>query len=280
MPMLSRPTAALLLGLGVLLLAPPPATAAGRNLDGRLAPELVFPAGVGLGGRMRLSDYRGKVVWLKFVLRDCPRCRSSLPAMQSRHELWSGSGLVVIAVMHEYGPDQIRAWQKRDGVDVPTGQDPQGALARAYGVNHRPADYVIGVDGRVKQSNGASDAVLRAELARYRRTRVGDVPPVLGPARDAVERWDYGEALRLAEPLAAAEGAEASVRDATARIVSLAREELAGRVAYAERLAARGRRSEAQAFLGRVVAYFRGTGLEADAARALRALEAPARGAR
>lgn len=252
------------------------ATASGRNLDGRIAPNLVFPGGVGVAAGTRLSDYRGKAVWIKFVLRDCPRCRASLPAMQARHELWAGSGLVALAVMHELGPGDLKAWQRRDGVDMPTGQDPRGLLARQYGVGHRPTDYVIGIDGRVRQSNGASDAVLRAELKRYRLRRLGDVPEALADARDAVARWDFGQALRLAEPRAAARDAPVEVRTALARIEILAREELAGRVAYARRLAGRGKKAEARTYLDRVLAHFVGTRLEPEARAARASLGEPA----
>jgi peroxiredoxin len=250
---------ALGLALTGLVLATP-VQADGFDLDGRMAPDLVFSTGSnGVTPGMRLSSLRGKVVWLKFMLRDCPLCRASLPKAQELHERWGGSGLVVLAVVHQYGPDEMRAFLQQNGYTFLVGTDPDGELARRYGVRHRPTDYVIGVDGRIKASNGAPEDVIRHELGNYRLARLGEVPAGLAPVRDAVWRWSYGEALRL---LAAADESEAR-REAEQRVLALAGEELDGRLAWGRALAAAHRVAEARALYDRLLQMFQGTALEA-----------------
>ena len=221
-----RFAALVLAGLGAAGAAP--AMAEGASLNGLMAPELTFPAGVnGVGRGTTLSSFRGRVVWLKFWLRDCPRCRKTLPEAQRLHELYGKSGLVVLTVVHQYGPEQVEPFLKQFGYTFPVASDPTGALAQAYQVNHRPTDYVIGVDGRVKLSNGVDLEVIKGELREHRGRELGPVPAGLGGVEQAVKAGDYGDygrALQLAQA-AAAEGT-AEVKTFAARLEALARQKL------------------------------------------------------
>jgi len=252
-----------------------PAAGEGLNLDGRLAPELTFTTGMnGIAPGTSLSSFRGKVVWLKFILRDCPRCRATLPHAQELHERWGGSGLVVLAVVHQYGPDEMAAFLSQNGYTFPVGTDRDGSLAARYGVQHRPADYVIGIDGRIVASNAAPDTVLRTELGRYRLARLGAVPAEMNAVRDAVWNWDYGTALRTTEAaVAAGPDVTPEVRALDERVRVQAREELEARLALAGRYEGRRDLAGAQAIYDRVVEHFRGTSLEAVAAAARAAFQ-------
>jgi peroxiredoxin len=206
------PLVALLGGLGAR-----PCDAEGATLTGLLAPELTFPTGLnGIERGQTLSAYRGKVVWLKFWLRDCPRCRKTLPLAQELHELYGKSGLVVLTVVHQFAPDQVRPFLEKEGYTFPVACDPTGALAQAYQVNHRPTDYVIGVDGRVKVSNNGPEDVLRRAGPLPGRG-VGRVPAGLESARDEVRAWRYDRPSSRRAAAAAAE-APAEVRDFAARL--------------------------------------------------------------
>jgi peroxiredoxin len=48
------------------------------------------------GGRINLSDYRGKVVWLCFWQSGCPCCRKALPYLQKLHEQYQDKGLEIL----------------------------------------------------------------------------------------------------------------------------------------------------------------------------------------
>lgn len=262
----------LLAGVALLLVAGVGARAEGRVLDGRTAPDFVFPGGRGVEAGTRLSDYRGQVVWIKFVLRDCPRCLEELPRAQDRHDRWGGSGLVVLVVMHEHPPSAWREAYDAKGWTFPVGSDPEGRFARAWGVGRRPTDYVVGADGRVRASNRAPDDVLLEELARRRVARLGEVPPEEAAIREHVWRWDYGAALRLAEALLASEEASEAARRVATRVRDDAATELDARLAHARRLEARGETEAARTLLDRLVRHFEGTALEARAREARDAL--------
>jgi thiol-disulfide isomerase/thioredoxin len=235
---MSTPRAVLLLACLALVpaaLAPRAAEAEGALLDGLMAPELTFSTGLnGIEPGTKLSSFRGKVVWLKFWLRDCPRCRKTLPEIQRYHELYGKSGLVILTVVHQYGPDQMReflerpprlpgdpAGQARPPYTFRVASDLSGALAQAYQVNHRPTDYLIGIDGRVRVSNSAPEDMIVAELAKYREKELGTVPLGLDGVGPSVRNWKYGRALKLAQAAAAKPTAPAEHREFAARLEAL-----------------------------------------------------------
>ncbi|MHC5010623.1 MAG: peroxiredoxin family protein [Planctomycetota bacterium] len=262
---LSRVLTAVVLLAGVFAWSGRSARAEGANLNGRTAPDLVFQEGMnGVAPGTRVSSFRGRVVWIKFWLRDCPHCRASMPRLQETYDRWRDRGLVVITVLHEFGPEDatLAAYLRQNAYDFPIAIDRDGSLARRYGVRKRPVDYVVGVDGRIKTSNAAPEAVIQAELAQWRIGELGSMPAELASVRTAVWNRDYAGALRAAEAASAAPGASAEVAAAAARVTTLAGAEVRARIAYAERLFARGKRHEARALYDRLVTRFAGTSLE------------------
>lgn len=265
----------LLLAVGLALVLATLADASGKNLDGREAPSLVFYDGLnGLEGGGRLQDFRGQVVWVKFVLRDCALCRKSLPRFQELHERWGGSGLASLAVMHRIPAKDLKAFFAEHGYTFPVGIDSDGKQARRYGVGRRPTDYLIGADGRVRASNGAPEKTLRVELAKRRVARLGEIPQGAQAAKDLVWNWNYGEALRTIEPQAGAEGASDALRAFAKVLQREARIELDARLAAVSRLVKARRVKEARSMAQRVAKHFEETSLQARAKKAMERLEA------
>jgi peroxiredoxin len=242
------------------------AGAEGWPLDGRAAPDLVLPAGMnGVTAGTTLSSLRGKVVYLKFWLRDCPICRGTLPSLQETWAQWGGRGLFVLTIVHQWGPNDpvLRQFLSDHGYTFPVGTDADGSLAARYGVNHRPVDYLIGVDGRVKSSNGVPGDVLGKELGFYRLHQLGNTPDSLKGVRDAVWQYRLGAALKDSAAAAAAPDATADVKAVAGRVQSLAEEDLAGRTSWIQWL-----RSQQRDFRGELddaVREYTGTSLQAKA---------------
>ncbi|MFM8980766.1 MAG: peroxiredoxin family protein [Planctomycetia bacterium] len=254
-----------------------PASAEGAVLDGLMAPELTFPAGLnGITRGQSLSAFRGKVVWIKFWLRDCPHCRKTLPLAQQMHELYGNSGLVVLTIVHQYAPDEVKPFLDQNRYTFPVACDPTGALAQAYQVDRRPTDYVVGIDGRVRLSNRGPEDVLQEELARFRVAELGKVPSGLDAVREKVRAWEYGPALALARSAAEPVTAPADVRDFAQRLEALAGERLTADIARAQVLVRLGRADEALGLLRSLATGFAGTPHEVRAREALAAREAAA----
>lgn len=255
--------------------APAPLRAEGAQLDGLMAPELVFPDGLnGITRGTTLSSFRGKVVWIKFWLRDCPRCQKTLPDVQRLHELYAGSGLVVLTVVHSYLPDQVRPFLTQKGYTFPVGCDPTGTLAAAYQVNHRPTDYVVGAAGRVRSSNGAPLEVILSELAQLRVRELGRLPPGLEAVRAAVEAWDYAAAWKAAQAAAQAPEASDEVRAFAERFSALAQQRLEQRIETANAHWRRKELPEARELLEGLARAAQGTPFKTRTGEALEAFRA------
>jgi thiol-disulfide isomerase/thioredoxin len=272
-------------------LAPRAADAEGAQLTGLMAPDLTFPAGVnGVEAGSKLSQYRGKVVWLKFWLRDCPRCRSTLPEAQRLHDLYGRSGLVVLTVVHQYGPDQVRGFLEKPPLlkgQSPDQQfpytfrvasDPTGTLAQAYQVNHRPTDYLIGVDGRVVSSNSVAEPTILKQLEVFRKQELGATPPGLGAVQESVIASEYGKALRLALEAAGKPDAPAAHKEFAARVEALAKKKLEDEIEVANLLWLKKNPAAARQHFDRLAQGYVDTPLAARAKEAVAAFQSASRG--
>jgi peroxiredoxin len=256
------------------------AAASWRDLNGRVAPDLVFQeTALGLPAGTRLSSYRGKeVVLLAFWLRDCPHCKRELPKVQRLHDLYGRSGLSVISICHGFELDEVTPTMAKRAWTFPVARDAKGQMAASYGGGRRPGFYVVGIDGRVKASNSLSDRVIRTELGRWRLAELGTVPAELKAARESVYAGDYGAALRAAEAVGRRAGASAEVRAAVARLTTIAGRKLQNRVDRAEAWHKAGHEQRASQEYRGIVATFLGTSLETRAKALAKNYESRARG--
>ncbi len=122
---------------------------------GQPAPD--FTVQDAAGKPVRLSDYEGKTVVLKFWATWCWPCRQSLPGTQDLAKLGEKNGVVVLAVALWDSPVAFRKWTATNAAKYPSlhfafdpspqGRDTGSAL---YGVTVTPTEYVIGPDGTVR----------------------------------------------------------------------------------------------------------------------------------
>lgn len=247
------------------LLAPPAARAGGAVLDGQPAPEIQLTDGLnGASASTTFASLRGKVILVKFWLTGCPICRRTLPDFQALHDRYGRSGAYCIGIVIDRA-DGVTPYLRQAGWTFPVGCDPDGRNASRFGVNHYPGDYVIGIDGVVRASNGFPADVIEEELRKFRVAELGTWPASLKSVRDLVENGDYGAALRAGEPAAKAEGAGADVVAAIARLVTIAQGRQDNRFVRVDSLAKAGNQNYALAEARRILDDFKGTSLEARA---------------
>lgn len=149
---------------------------------GELAPD--FVAEDVTGKPVRLSDFVGKVVVLKFWATWCWPCRQSLPQTRQLAKEYGDKDVVVLAVAMWDNRKAFRNWVSRDTKDHPSTDtsalhfaydpEPQGkdAASTLYGVSATPTEFVIGPDGRITATfsgyDGPSDRealAIRAALS-------------------------------------------------------------------------------------------------------------------
>ncbi len=142
----SRLLASLLLGLILLL-----ADAAGAKQPLKVGD--VPPDNLGRtlkGERVKLSDYRGKVVIVTFWASWCGPCRQELPVMAGIQNKVSRDQLVVFAVNWKEDRDRFREIAKiLKDADLSLVSDADGFYGHQYDVTGIPHMDIIGRDGRI-----------------------------------------------------------------------------------------------------------------------------------
>ena len=113
---------------------------------GEPAPELVLPSLRQGNDPVRLSDYRGKVVYLDFWSSWCAPCRRAMPQLDALRQEYSRKDFEVVGVNVDTIAADARRFLERVPVSYPIAADPAGHTARRFGVDTLPALVVI--DGR------------------------------------------------------------------------------------------------------------------------------------
>ena len=104
------------------------------------------------GKTYKLSDFKGKKVYLKFWASWCSICLSTLADTEDLAKM-SDKDYVVLTVVSpghqgEKSEADFKKWfQGTDYKDLPVLLDPDGKLLEAYGVRSYPTEVFIGSDG-------------------------------------------------------------------------------------------------------------------------------------
>lgn len=98
---------------------------------------------------VKLSDSKGKLVYLDFWASWCGSCRQSFPWMNELAKKYSGQGLQIIAVNLDTKDEDARKFLVDTPANFTIAFDPKGTTPRQYDVKGMPTSALIGKDGRI-----------------------------------------------------------------------------------------------------------------------------------
>ncbi len=105
---------------------------------------------VGADGKtIRLSDLRGRVVFVNFWATWCPPCRAELPDLKALAATMRGVPFTLLAVSADDSWDDIHGMIP-DKTDLMIGLDTEKGAMRRYGTEKLPETYVIDRQGRLR----------------------------------------------------------------------------------------------------------------------------------
>jgi peroxiredoxin len=107
---------------------------------------------------LRLSDFKGKVVFLNFWATWCEPCREEMPAIERLHKAYKDRGLVVLAVSADsQGANVVKPFVKQFKLTFEVGLDPKMTVTTgAYQVWALPSTVIIDRKGkRLLFANGS-----------------------------------------------------------------------------------------------------------------------------
>lgn len=125
------------------------------------------------GKEVKLSDFKGKKVYLKFWASWCGPCKKSMPELMelAAKEDRGFEILTVIApgLQSEKTVDQFPKWFEEQGYkDIPVLYDTQGTTFQAYQIRSIPTEYLIDSNGKIAkiQLGAISNADAEAAFAQ------------------------------------------------------------------------------------------------------------------
>lgn len=116
---------------------------------GKVAPEFVLPD---LNGKMvRLSDFRGKVVAIRFWFSGCSYCIKGMPATETIYKKYKDKGLVILGVNMGETDRVVRDTVERLKISYPILLDKDNLTAKRYRITGVPYTYILDRDGVVRE---------------------------------------------------------------------------------------------------------------------------------
>lgn len=113
------------------------------------------------GETHKLSDYKGKTVFLNFWATWCPPCRQEMPDIQALYETYGENkeDLIVLGVAnpktndHPNNQDEtqekVAGFLSENGYTYPVAMDTTGDVFSAYGISSFPTTFMIDKEGNV-----------------------------------------------------------------------------------------------------------------------------------
>lgn len=108
------------------------------------------------GNEHKLSDYKGKTVFLNFWATWCGPCRSEMPEIQKLYESYGKNEeeLIVLGVAgpnqgYEGSTEDIKDFLTENGYTFPVVMDEDGLAFAQYGIRAFPTTFMIDRDGNV-----------------------------------------------------------------------------------------------------------------------------------
>lgn len=111
------------------------------------------------GNTLRLSDLKGRVVFLNFFAHWCPPCRQEMPSMQKLYDKLKGPAFEMLAVaVSSSGKNDVEKLVLSNGYTFKVLLDTSGKASDNYGIYSIPATFIIDKKGTiVRKEIGSRD---------------------------------------------------------------------------------------------------------------------------
>lgn len=101
------------------------------------------------GNQHKLSDYRGKGVFLNFWGTWCKPCEKEMPFMNNQYHAFEGQDVVMLAVNVGEPDFLINSFIKKHKLDFPILKDKNRGIKEMYDIGFLPATFMIDPNGKI-----------------------------------------------------------------------------------------------------------------------------------
>jgi peroxiredoxin len=118
------------------------------------------------GVRVRLADFRGKVVLVKLWASWCPDCQAAFPKLDALYREYRARGVEVVAVSLDERQKDAEAFLKTRPHELRVMFDPNAKVLKAFGAPGVPTSYIIDRRGIIRFSHEGYDETTEASYRR------------------------------------------------------------------------------------------------------------------
>jgi len=104
-------------------------------------------------GITRLSDLRGKVVYVDFWASWCAPCRKSFPWLNEMQKKYGDKGLTIIGINVDKERQLANSFLEKNPATFSMVYDPDGELASKYKLVGMPSAYLIDKQGNIQHTH-------------------------------------------------------------------------------------------------------------------------------
>ena len=102
----------------------------------------------------KLSDLKGKVVWINFFADWCPPCRKELPHLDKEvYEKFKGQAFEVLVIGREHDWATVNKFKKDKGYKMPFYPDKKREIFAKYAKQNIPRNFVVDKEGKIAVSS-------------------------------------------------------------------------------------------------------------------------------
>ncbi len=137
------------IGAALLFILPETKTYEEVASIGKPAPDFEY---FDANGKMwRLSDLRGKVVFLNFWATWCTTCKAEMPLKEDLYKRMQGKPFQMLGVLFRDDPENLESYFKTYTVSIPTLISPDDEAGKLYGITGVPETFIIDKEGIVRE---------------------------------------------------------------------------------------------------------------------------------
>jgi thiol-disulfide isomerase/thioredoxin len=101
------------------------------------------------GEIQKLSDLKGKVVFLNFWATWCGPCRAEMPSMEALYSRYREKGFEILAVNSMERQPEVLAFKEENNFSFPIVLDGDGKVNSAYGIQAIPTTFLLDKEGKI-----------------------------------------------------------------------------------------------------------------------------------
>ena len=107
------------------------------------------------GQTLKLSDLKGKVVWINFFATWCGPCRQELPHLQKEvyDKYKNNKDFVLLIFGREHDQTTVDEFKKTQHYTMPFYPDVKRKIFSLYAKQNIPRNFIIGKDGKIAVSS-------------------------------------------------------------------------------------------------------------------------------